>query len=112
MTIKLDFEIHEDPQPVEWIVARIENESITILRKRQEDGSTKYAVYNGSRFVLNREGTRFVYESMPFNREADWCENYRFSTFEEALEKALPAAKKLLVETQERVRRMNERAPR
>jgi len=107
--IKVDFEIHDQPQPSEWLVARINRDYITITRKRQPDGSDKFAVYNEMRCCLAKDGSRFDYESLPSSRPDDWTDTHRFDTFEEAVAAALPVARQLLEETEERVRLLNER---
>jgi hypothetical protein len=109
MTIKLDAQIYDEPLPTSWLVGRIDHDYITIDKKRQEDGSWKFAVYQGDRRVLSKEG-EWAYESMPSNRPDDWYETHRFATFEEAAALAKPAAEAILKEMQERVALMNTKA--
>lgn len=108
--IKFDHEILTEPVPCEWFVGRVDNDYITITRKRQEDGSFKFAVYDGDRFVLRRDGSSFDYESFPSNRPEDWYETHRFDDFAEAKVMAVSAARRVLKEVTKRVAFMNEKA--
>jgi hypothetical protein len=105
--IELDVMIYDEPLVVEWLIACIDRERITVVRKQQADGSWKFAVYNNcDRRCLSREG-EWCYESLPSNRPDDWYETHRFPTFEEAVAAARPAAEAVLKETTERVAMMN-----
>lgn len=109
MTIKLNAQIYDEPLPTGWLVGHIGHDYITIDKKRQEDGSWKFAVYQGDRRVLSKKG-EWDYESMPSNRPDDWYETHRFDTFEEAVAIAKPAAETILKQEQEHVDLYNARA--
>lgn len=106
--IVLRYKMHDKPLPITYEVARIESTHITVELCWQEDGSFKWAVRDGFRMCLHKEGG-WDFESLPSNRPEDWISTHRWDSFEEAAAAAMVAAQETLRIQQDRVAFLNAR---
>ena len=103
----LDYDHWTKPVPIEYEVARVEHERVTIVRARQRDKSHKWKVMRGPT-ALTKSGD-WVYESMPSSRTDAYLAQTRFDSLKEATEHAQVAAKAFVSEMQGRYALMIER---
>jgi len=104
--IELEYEFHDQPMPIRYLVFRCEMDEVTVDRVRQIDGSYRWAIRNRSGDCLSNAG-EWDHESMPSHRHQEWMDAHRYDEFADAWGMAVTAAKLMLEEYKERVERHN-----
>lgn len=73
--------------PVRWMS---DSKDVWLEKVRDRDGKISYAIRNGYRECLNKQGV-FQAEAMPSNRPDDFIEQCRWTDFDEACKALLQA---------------------
>lgn len=104
---ELDYDLWDEPMPLEYEVARVETRRITVIRIRQPDKTFRWKVNLGDRTVLTKHG-KWVHEGLSSGLTDAHLESTRFRSLGRAWTHATAAAKIWVEEMKERYRIMLE----